>query len=110
MQVAAEVFSIRYVCGFGEKLPDGVVPFDDLFTVERSSIRFRRSSANGKSIPAAHVAVITFDTGENGIVPVARNHLEMLAGGLGVTARKPASARTPASCPPWRLRRSPASA
>ncbi|MGD0027191.1 MAG: AMP-binding protein, partial [Xanthobacteraceae bacterium] len=35
MRVASEVFSIRYVCGFGEKLPDGVVPFDDLFTAEK---------------------------------------------------------------------------
>ena len=34
--------------------------------------------------PAAHVAAITFDVGEGGVVPVARNHLELLAGGLGV--------------------------
>ena len=33
---------------------------------------------------AAHVAAITFDVGEDGIVPVARNHRELLAGGLGV--------------------------
>ena len=32
MQIAADVFPIRYVCGFGESLPDGVVPFDDLMT------------------------------------------------------------------------------
>ena len=32
MQVAADVFPIRYVCGFGESLADGVVPFDDLMT------------------------------------------------------------------------------
>ena len=31
LRVAAEVFSIRYVCGFGKNLPDGIVPFDDLF-------------------------------------------------------------------------------
>ena len=35
IRVAADVFSIRYVCGFGEDLPDGVVPFDDLFTTEK---------------------------------------------------------------------------
>ena len=35
MRVAAEVFSIRYVCGFGANLPDGVVPFDDLFTAAK---------------------------------------------------------------------------
>ena len=32
MQVAADVFPIRHVCGFGASLPDGVVPFDDLWT------------------------------------------------------------------------------
>ena len=35
MRVAADVFAIRYVCGFGENLPDGVVPFDDLFTADK---------------------------------------------------------------------------
>src|SRR5437016_57806 len=35
MRVAAEVFAIRYVCGFGANLPDGVVPFDDLFTADK---------------------------------------------------------------------------
>src|SRR5215467_6375195 len=29
MQVAAEVFAIRYVCGFGSALPDGVMALDD---------------------------------------------------------------------------------
>jgi hypothetical protein len=84
MRVASEVFSIRYVCGFGQKLPDGVVPFDDLFTAERPDPippldRERQNNA------AAHVGLITFDVGDNGIVPVARIHLEMLTGGLGVT-------------------------
>lgn len=30
-QVAAEIFSIRYVCGFGASLPEGLRSFDDLF-------------------------------------------------------------------------------
>ncbi len=84
MRVASEVFSIRYVCGFGQKLPDGVVPFDDLFSAEKLDPippleRERQNNA------AAHLALVTFDIGDNGIVPVARNHVEMLAGGLGVT-------------------------
>jgi hypothetical protein len=84
MRIASEVFSIRYVCGFGQQLPDGVVPFDDLFTAEKLDPippldRDRQNTA------AAHIALITFDVGENGIVPVARNHLEILAGGLAVT-------------------------
>ena len=61
-----------------------MVPFDDLFTAERLDPippleRERQNNA------AAHIALITFDVGDNGIVPVARNHLELLAGGLAVT-------------------------
>ncbi|HTV34785.1 MAG TPA: class I adenylate-forming enzyme family protein [Xanthobacteraceae bacterium] len=84
MRIASEVFSIRYVCGFGDRLPDGVVPFDDLYKAERLDPippleRDRLANA------AAHIGLITFDVGDSGIVPVARNHMEMLAGGLGVT-------------------------
>ncbi len=83
LRVAAELFSIRYVCGFGPNLPDGVVPFDDLFDAETPDPitpldRKRQSNA------AAHVAAVTFDVGAGGVVPVARNHAELLAGGLGV--------------------------
>jgi hypothetical protein len=83
MRVAAEVFSIRYVCGFCHDLPDGVVSFDDLFLPETADpVRSLDGARQGN--PAAHVAAITFDIGAGGIVPVARNHLELLAGGLGV--------------------------
>ena len=83
MRVAAEVFSIRYVCGFGDNLPDGVVPFDDLFTAEKLDPippldRERQDNAS------AHVAAITFDVDDGGVVPVARNHPELLAAGLAV--------------------------
>jgi AMP-binding enzyme len=82
MTVGADVFSIRYVCGFGNDLPDGMVWFEDLFATEVDAAppadRERRSNA------AAHIAVITFDVGEGGIVPVARSHAELLAGGLAV--------------------------
>jgi hypothetical protein len=82
MRVAAEVFSIRYVCGFGPDLPDGVVEFDDLLsaaTLDPLPPLDRERQSN----PAAHLAVITFDAGESGVVPVARSHLELFAGGLG---------------------------
>jgi AMP-binding enzyme len=83
MRIASEVFSIRYVCGFGEKPPDGVVPFDGLFTAEELD-PIPPLDQERQHNAAAHVALITFDVGEGGIVPVARNHLEVLAGGLGV--------------------------
>ena len=83
MRVAAEVFAIRYVCGFGQNLPDGVVPFDDLFTAEKLDPippfeRERQANA------AAHLAAITFDVAERGLVPVARNHSELVAAALVV--------------------------
>ena len=83
MRVAAEVFSIRYVCGFGPNLPDGIVSLDDLFTAEKLDpipVLGRERQLNA----ASHVAVVTFDVGAGGLVPVARNHPELLAGGLGV--------------------------
>jgi hypothetical protein len=84
MRIASELFSIRYVCGFGREIPDGVVPFDDLFDAEPSDPvpPMRRERLDHA---AAHLGLITFDLGEGGLVPVARSHLEMLAGGLGVT-------------------------
>jgi len=77
--IAAEVFSIRYVCGFGGDLPDGVVPFDDLFTAAKLD-PVPPLDRNGNA--AAHLALISFEVGEDGPVPVARRHLELLAGGL----------------------------
>ena len=83
MRVAAEVFAIRYVCGFGKNLPDGVVPFDDLFTADKLDPlppfeRERQANA------AAHLAAITFDVSERGLVPVARNQSELVAAALVV--------------------------
>jgi hypothetical protein len=80
-RVAAEVFSIRYVCGFGGNLPDGVVPLDDVFMAEnRDPVPPLDRDGNA----AAHLAIMTFEMGQHGPVPVARRHLELLAGGLGV--------------------------
>src|SRR4029079_10297790 len=37
-----------------------------------------------RSSASAHIAAITFDVGQGGVVPVARSHAELLAGGLAV--------------------------
>ncbi len=80
-RIAADVFSIRYVCGFGHELSDGVVPLDDLFATEKlDPIPLLNRDGNA----AAHLAAVTFEVGENGPVPVARRHLELLAGGMCV--------------------------
>lgn len=79
-QIAAEVFSIRHVGGFGDRLPDGVVAFDDLFAAPRlDPVPLLDRGGNA----GAHLAVTTFEVGEDGPLPVARRHLELLAGGLG---------------------------
>jgi len=81
MHVAAEVFPIRYVCAFGSKAPDGVVPFDELFETDKPDpVHAIERAVN----PAAHVAVITWDVGPDGLIPVARTHFEFLAASLGV--------------------------
>ena len=79
MQVAAELFPIRYVCAFGRDLPDGVVPLDDVFTTEHPDV-VQPPARPGSA--AAHVAAVTFDLGADGPFAVARNHRELVAGGL----------------------------
>jgi acyl-CoA synthetase (AMP-forming)/AMP-acid ligase II len=82
MKVASELFQIRYVCGYGAGLPDGVVPFDDLLadgTAGEPPPAHKRDSE-----AALNVALVTFDVTPDGLVAVARNHAELIAGGLAV--------------------------
>lgn len=81
MQVAAELFPIRHICGFGRDLPDGVVPLDDVFNPAPTEF-YQPSARPGPA--AAHVAAITFDVTGDGLVPVARSQSELIAGGLAV--------------------------
>jgi acyl-coenzyme A synthetase/AMP-(fatty) acid ligase len=77
--IAAKIFPIRYVCAFGSDLPDGVIPLDDLMTGENPD---GAAPLYREGIPAAHTAVVTWDVTPDGPIPVARNHMELLAGGL----------------------------
>jgi hypothetical protein len=79
MHIAMETFTIRFLCGFGDGLPDGVVPVDDIFTIEGHPREIERYGE-----ASDHVALVTFDITADGIVPVARSHGELIAGGLGV--------------------------
>jgi hypothetical protein len=81
MQVAAEVFQIRQVGGFGKDLPDGVIGFDDLYAADTAE---PPPAVDRPLNPAAHVAVITWDVAADGLVPVARSHFELLAGGAAI--------------------------
>ena len=92
MQVAAELFPIRYVCAFGGHLPDGVVPLDDIFgpdAEEAVPAEPRPGTA------AAHVAAVTFDLGAEGLIPVARSHAELIAGGLAAFQASGAALEAP---------------
>jgi len=88
MRVAADVFSIRHVCGFGQNLPDGVLALDDLLDRPHSEPlseierQFERRYLREDN-PAAHVALVTFDLTPDGLIPVARDHAQLIAGGMG---------------------------
>ena len=79
MRVAAELFPIRYICAFGDDLPDGVMPLDETFG-SLPTESFQPAARLGPA--AAHVAAVTFDVTGDGLIPVARNHTELIAGGL----------------------------
>jgi acyl-CoA synthetase (AMP-forming)/AMP-acid ligase II len=80
MRVAAELFPVRYVCAFGDNVPDGVVPLEDLFDAALGDL----SAVPRREHPAAHVAVVTPEINEKGFAAVGRNQAEMMAGGAAV--------------------------
>jgi len=81
MHIAAETFTIRFLCAFGEQHLDGVVALDDVFAATPAAAG---EATERPGNPAEHVAVVTFDVSPDGLVPVARNHAELVAGGLAV--------------------------
>jgi hypothetical protein len=83
-QVAADVFQIRDVIGFGHDLPDGVTQFDDLIDDATSAWALpwdlpEVTPTERDGNPAAHAAVVTFDVTPDGIVAVARDHAGLIA-------------------------------
>ena len=79
---AAATFAIRFVCGFGEPLPDGVTTLDTVFDMAGEAA----PALSCRDSPADHVAVITFDVTAEGMVPVARSHAELIAVGAAVVS------------------------
>jgi hypothetical protein len=84
LQAAAETFQIRFVCGFGQDLPDGVISLDEMFETEFPEALPALEERPYPPGPAAHLAVVTWDTSAEGPMPVARSHAELAAGGLAV--------------------------
>jgi non-ribosomal peptide synthetase component E (peptide arylation enzyme) len=79
-RVAAGLFSIRHLCAFGESPCDGAVPFDETFDAMEEMMPTAQRSGN----PAAHAAVVTFEPTPRGLLPVVRNHAQLIAGGMAV--------------------------
>jgi AMP-binding enzyme len=88
MNAAAEAFSIRHVCGFGENLPEGMASLD--FALEGGSSTMPAIIQDGR-----RAAVISFDVTSDGLRAVPRTHLNLIAGGLAVflESRLPQGAR-----------------
>ena len=73
LDVAAELFPIRAVCGFGRGLPDGIVAIDEIADTTETADRI-------ETFP--DIAAITFDMGTDGPVPVERDAVQLLSAGL----------------------------
>lgn len=58
-EIAAEIFPIRYLCGYGREPPDGLVPFDDIFVLGKVDPIPAWEEERGRDHgPGAHLAVI----------------------------------------------------
>ena len=82
MHAAADIFPIRYVCAFGADLPDGVVGFDDLYAEANPQSPLLERARDPDR--AKHLALVTWEATADSLVPVARSHAEVIAGGLAI--------------------------
>jgi len=77
-EVAAAVFGLRHVCGFGADLPDGVVALDAWNDVEET---------HGQVVDSAgDVALVTFETYGPQLRAIARTHNQLIADALALSA------------------------
>ncbi|WP_426433559.1 AMP-binding protein [Bradyrhizobium genosp. P] len=78
MNAAAEAFSIRHVCGFGDDLPEGMASLDQ--AILQDSQTTRSVIQDGRK-----AALISFDVTSEGLRPVPRAHFSLIAGGLAMS-------------------------
>jgi AMP-binding enzyme len=78
MHLAAETFAIRFVCAFGNPIPDGIIPLDEVFD---AALPAPPPRLDRNDDAADRIAVVTFDTTAEGLIPVARRHRELIAAG-----------------------------
>jgi acyl-CoA synthetase (AMP-forming)/AMP-acid ligase II len=77
LNAAAETFSIRHVCGFGNDLPEGMASLDR--AMSSGSATTRVVTQDGR-----RAAVVSFDVTVDGFRAIPRTHLNLIAGGLAV--------------------------
>jgi hypothetical protein len=77
MNAAAECFSIRHVCGFGDDLPEGMASLDHVLAHPTQTTR--DYIQDGRK-----AAAISFDVTADGFRAIPRTHLNLIAGGLAV--------------------------
>ena len=77
MNAAAEAFSIRHVCGFGNDPPEGMASLD--LAISGESATTRAVTQDGR-----RAAIISFDVTADGFRAVPRTHLNLIAGGLAL--------------------------
>jgi hypothetical protein len=83
LEIAAELFPIRAVCGFGCAAADGIIPLDDLLSgtdEHPDAILFQDAGC-------APFALVTFEMTAGGVVPVARDAAQLLTAGRLVRQR-----------------------
>jgi AMP-binding enzyme len=77
MNAAAEAFSIRHVCGFGNDLPEGMASLDQALATPSETTREVRQDGR-------RAAIVSFDVTADGFCAVPRTHLHLIAGGLAM--------------------------
>jgi hypothetical protein len=78
MNAAAECFSVRHVCGFGDDLPEGMASLDRAIAAE--SPTRRTVIQDGRK-----AAMVSFDVTSDGFRAVPRTHLSVIAAGLAIS-------------------------
>lgn len=79
MNAAAEAFSIRHVCGFGNDLPEGMAPLDTVIETD-----FNFNARLPATQDARRAAIISFDVTADGFRAIPRTHLNLISGGLSL--------------------------
>ncbi|MBX9711803.1 MAG: acyl--CoA ligase [Xanthobacteraceae bacterium] len=80
MSAAADTFSIRQVFGIGGNLPDGMTPLD----LHASNLT-GSTPPQPPSVDARKAAIVSFDVMPESLLAVPRSHVNLIAGGLGIT-------------------------